>query len=172
MSGTSTLKLEKITDESLKEKLQNLDDLIKQHHGAIKAHEFKEYPNDDKIKSLKKNVAKKQKDFVTTVEKNAKISQEQKIENMINFLDTLNVAHGKTIIDLNSQYDKNSSIQKEIVSVKNMIKKEEGSFGIMEELLKKATDKKDSTFNEWKKKTEDEKKKTDVMKEGLEEELK
>jgi len=53
-----------------------------------------------------------------------------------------------------------------------MITKEESGFGIMEGLLKKASEKKEGIFSEWKQKTEEEKAKTEKMKSELEEELK
>merc|ERR1712232_450935 len=124
MSGIPSQLLSKINDESLKEKLCNLDDKIKEHINSIKSFEYKEYPNDDKIKSLKKNTTKKQKDFVSAVEKNSKISQEQKIENMLNFINELKVVHGKNLGELNSENEKFKQIGEEVKSVQAMIKKE------------------------------------------------
>jgi len=164
--------LAKINDDSLKEKLQNLDEKLKEHINSIKSLEYKEYPNDEKIKSLKKNTQKKQKDFISTVEKNSKISQEQKIENMLNFIKDYKLAHGKNLGELNSENEKYKAIGAEVQSVKNMIEKEQSSFGIMDGLLKKASARKEATFSDWKGQTEEEKSKTENMNSALEEELK
>ena len=78
------IKLEKLEGTEYAEAFKQLHTTLQEYHDKIKEIHTKEYINDDKVRSIKKNAAKKVKEFQTGIEKNSKLTDNQKLENIRN----------------------------------------------------------------------------------------
>jgi hypothetical protein len=91
---------------------------------------------------------------------------------MFGFIETQLKNNGKHLPQLQVDVDALNEMKASINSITKATVKEDSGVAMLQKLNKEATAKKDATFGEWKKKTDDEKADTEKMKEELEEALK